>query len=67
MEKNEPKYMNSNLIFILHIQSAQRSSDKGLELLGRRLNLILKNLKATTLETEILQLLVADLKLDSYQ
>lgn len=65
MEKNEPKYMNSNLIFILHIQSVQSSSDKGLELLGMRLNLILK--KATTLETEILQLLVADLKLDSYQ
>lgn len=67
MEKNEPKYMNSNLIFILHIQSVQSSSDKGLELLGMRLNLILKNLKAATLETKILQLLIADLRLDSYQ
>lgn len=63
MEKNEPKYMNSNLIFILHIQSVQSFSDKGLELLGMRLNLILKTLKATTLETKILQLLVADLKI----
>lgn len=67
MEKNEPKYMNTNLIFILHIQSVQSSPDKGLELLGMRLNLILKNLKATTPETKILQLLIADLNLDSYQ
>lgn len=65
--ENEPKYMNSNLIFILHIQSVQISSDKGLELLWIRLHLVLKNLKATTLETEILQLLIADLKLDSHQ
>lgn len=66
MEKYEPKYMNSNLIFILHIQSVQSSSDKGLELLGMRLNLILQNLKATTLKAEILHPVLGGLKLDSY-
>lgn len=67
MEKNEPKYMNSNLIFILNIQSVQSSSDKGLELLGIEIKSHPKELESNYTENKNSATAYSRSKLDSYQ